>query len=106
MRLITKIRAAWGNFQGYGHCYRCGRTWDMVRCDNSTMWYRKGSGMAPLCDQCFVDSTPIEIEGYIDKLLVNWRACGGADYHGQSYDDIAHNAKQSMRRIKASKEVK
>ena len=84
MELLKKIKNKFGSFAGFGHCSKCGDTWD--RTEYMIIPYDKriekglpvdfqswGSGMFPLCKKCFVSSDEEQILQHCILLLNRWK---------------------------------
>ncbi len=73
--LIKKIKSVIGKFEGYGCCFHCNLTWNVV--DGVGIPYQVklpncGSGMFPLCTDCFKKLSSEEILKYCETLKDMW----------------------------------
>jgi hypothetical protein len=89
-------RIAIGKALGYGGCYRCGMTWNYVK--GKTIYYTEGSGMFPLCAECFDKLPPEEIDPYIEKLVMSW--LDSEWHHKQNPQELIESAKAEVREMK------
>lgn len=92
--LLAALGCKWakiaiGRALGYSGCYHCGMTWNYV--EGKTIYYSEGSGMFPLCEECFDRLSPEEIDPYIEKLAMSW----------QNPQKVIEPAKAEVRRMKS-----
>ena len=62
--LLRWVKNTYGNSTGYSGCSHCGDTWNWKK--EHTIMYSEGSGMFPLCQDCF---DTLSIEKVIDYCL-------------------------------------
>lgn len=70
-----ELRRLWGKHiaaasPGWGHCYRCLRTWNA--CKNHVTQYSELSGCFPLCEPCWKELTPAERLPFYLELIQSW----------------------------------
>lgn len=94
--LLRRLRTFVGKVQGYYSCHHCGATWNCVK--RKTVMYSVGSGMFPLCVECFDKLSSEEIDPYIEQLVLQWVEQGWSE--SQSPEEVIRAAKVEVRRMK------
>jgi len=66
-------------FIQYGHCKRCGRTWNIVKEFHDTP-YTESSGCFALCQKCWEELTIEERIPFYEEMFDNWIKQGSKDW--------------------------
>ncbi len=64
-----------GNTGGYSGCAHCGDTWNWKKI-HSIPYNDRGSGMFPVCDECYKKLSPQERYDYCRALWRSWNSPG------------------------------
>ena len=56
---------------GYGHCGRCFRPWNI--CEEHATYYSETQGCFPLCQDCWNEMTPLMRLPFYRDLYASWR---------------------------------
>ena len=104
MAINTLEKKIHGKAQGYSCCGECGMPWLYVK--GVTIEYNEfGSGMFPVCEECFGSLTLERIDCLIDDLVSSWvnayRKLGRNWGEKQTPEQIAVAAKARVRIMKS-----
>lgn len=72
-RWIRRVYNWAGRHSGYGECLACQDSWLWKAHKRSTISYKTGHSMFPVCGECFAELSPEEILGYVYVLMMRWR---------------------------------
>lgn len=94
--LFKKIKSVISKLEGYGSCAHCGLSWNVV--DGVYVSYNvklpkhSGSGMFPICEDCFNKLSVYEILNYCKELLIMWKK---EPFYNKNidFDIIEHNVR-------------
>lgn len=86
------VRRWLGKHHHYGGCRRCGGTWNYKK--SHDLAFDKGSGMGPLCQECWTKTTTEQKKFYVRQLVDLWRRDDPTsnEYNGQTFESILENA--------------
>lgn len=70
MPTVASLRNRIGSAKGYGGCGICKGTWDWKK--EHTIPYGHGSGVFPVCEECWAHEAPWRIYKATVELMASW----------------------------------